>query len=266
MENEIASEILRKAGKKNYSGFEWQLVQTHLVLPSGKVKELWRPGKDAGDDSAQDLLAHLDSQIEQLNLRRQKVLSPYVNPRLVTGPPNEVVLQVGLRVPVQENHPHDSVATTDWIILSDNHLSYFEKAITLPQSLPENLAADILIHLRPPLDRSEDPKSEALKLVRTASLRLAPVSGMDNWVGIEGFIRLQRAAELPEPNNFADKWTEIIASEVNLVGFAQMSPSPPRIVDLQIVSTEAFVIPPSKKKITYKVSAHLTPKISARAK
>lgn len=168
VENEKAEEILISAGKKPYSGFEWQLVQTHLLSPSGELKELWRPGKDSGPEAAQELLQLLDNEIQTRNLKKGDVLAPYQNPRVLSLSDNELLLQVVLRVPVQENYPHDSTTSVDWIVLTEDQAKFFRDAIHSPQSVPLSLAADMLVHFRAPLDKAEDPKEDALvkKVIR----------------------------------------------------------------------------------------------------
>lgn len=248
--------MLRQGGVEPYGAHEWQLVQSHLLLGSGEIQELWRPGPDSGREDAADLIGALDKAIAQLELKPQPPLPGYTNPRLAAVGPGGLVMQVVLRFPPQPNVRGQRNLGVDWISLSAE-----EAAPLLPPAgigddtwdIPEALAAGLLIHFRPPVDIAMDEDEAALAQVTDVQLRariLGEVGGITH-VGLAGGLTMARppwAAPLTEDGG---KWIGIKRASFKARGFLAVNEGTGEIVDAAMELTQATLIPPDGREVRY---------------
>jgi len=97
VENDEAAEIIKKAGKNSYGGHQWQLVQTHLILPTGELQELWRPSHNTGGEDPEDLHKALQDAIDRLGLPELTELPR--KHKVVLDDPAGRAMEVTLRFP-----------------------------------------------------------------------------------------------------------------------------------------------------------------------
>jgi hypothetical protein len=260
VENEEAERILLEAGRKPYSGQEWQLVQTHLIMPSGELLELWRPGHNTGGDDPESLLTAMKTAITDLGLPEKPALPAYRSPRPTSIGEGAALIETVLRFPSQENFPRNHAYTIDWINLSADDIRQFIPSgdHILPTALPSELAAEILIHLRPPLDDAKDPQTKAMALVKAASLQLVSdtVGDGSRTVGFTGSLELKRDQSLPPAEDDDGKWSEILHNDIHVRGFVKFTESG-ALQDLQLVTVDTVFSPPNGKEITYNGMARL---------
>jgi hypothetical protein len=241
VDNDEAEEILRAHGKKPYAPQDWQLVQTHLIMPDGNMQELWRPGHNTGGDDPENLRKALERAIDEFDLKPQP---PITNQHTIPSVDAEgLVIEVNLRYPKQPNFQHNHAYTVDWIQLSKADIqSIVEDRVSKKQ------ASRILNHFRPPLDTASDLDEEALKLIDRARISLLP-SEEDGILHFVGEMSIG-GQELPV-EAMDDKWSTIHSAEVQIQGFVTLSESS-KVIDIQIVTTKASFVPPQGKEILFK--------------
>ena len=254
VENEEASDILLSKGKRPYVGQEWQLVQTHLILPSGALQELWRPGHNTGRDDPINLHRALQGAVEQLDLKASaRPSKPY---NAVQDDPEGAVLEVTLRFPKQENFPRDHAFTIDWIQLTAEELALLTSTENVPRALPADLAADVLVHFRPPLDEARDPTAKALASVTHSALKITKHEQQAdrNLLMVEGQLQMRDSVQVIEDHN--DKWSRILKGDLAISGYIELE-STGELADIQLLLASAAFTPPQGKKIHYQGFARL---------
>lgn len=263
VENDEAERILRAGGKEPYAEDQWQLVQTHLILKSGQIQELWRPGTDTGPNDALRLAAVLDVTISALGLSPGEPLPAYHNPRFDTVGEGGLLLRTVARFPLQENLQRKRTFAIDWITLDAADVAGLlppAGAGTAPYPISEDLATAVLIHLRPPLDTAQDLDETALKIVHAAGMRGRVLGERDGLtvVGLAGALSLVRPLWMGPPERLDDKWRALKQAHLKVQGFLLMDPHTRQVVDLQLETTEASLVPPDGRPVVYEATARIT--------
>ena len=258
MENDEAAPILASGGITPYTGQSWQLVQTHLIMPSGEIQELWKPGRDTGAADPDNLLAALDGAIEQLSLTRQPAPEITASRRLRDLEEGGMLLQLSLRIPPQEASPHERNFVVDWIPLGAADLDALrppQDALIYP--IPDALAARVLVHFRPSLDKGEDPDADAMAIMTAASLEGMVLSANDEQriVGLSGSMTMQNPQPIVDPGS--SHWLGINEASVSVIGYLTIDAKTEDVVDLRLVTEQASFVPPQGQPVHFRAAAQV---------
>lgn len=250
VDNATAAEILRKAGRTPYeTKEEWQLVQTHLLQPSGELVELWKPGATTGARDPENLAKALEAAIRELHLDpkpplpRQDLRAPHPGEALVL----DAVMRLDL--PPDGDYLGRPSLLVDRIGLTAEEVASLLPPGTSAYHVPQATAARLLAHLRPPRDTAQDPLEEALQRVHAVSLHGTPVQ--DGVVALQGALRMEAPPSAARrPDDLI--WSEILQVDLELEGFLAYDPATRQLQDLQLVTTRAGFVPPNGKTVTYR--------------
>ena len=287
MNNVVAQQILEDAGKIPYSGYDWQLVQTHLIFEDGSIEELWRPGHNTGSSDPEELIEALDGAVERLGLQPQPPIPSYVNPRLEAVGDGGVAMKVILRYPYQENFPRNHHYTLDWILYTSEDITEIlppDGREDEPYAVNEEVARDFMAHFRPYLDSGiseeygvHDPHAQAVARTSHASITGKPlesdgISPGTILIGLEGTIQMENLGEPvdvndPPPQVSGDgqtidqhdneKWVTIKSVTVSMKGYVLMDENTREVLDVQIALDSASLISPQDKEIQYQGMARM---------
>lgn len=259
VDNAAVEKILLAAGRRPYRGKEWQLVQTHLIEPSGALRELWRPQADSGATDALDLVKALDRAIVSLSLKEGAPLPGGVASSL--GAEESRVFESVIRFDLDRSGDYlgrprfaldrvgfgedDLAALLPGPSLADGALSF---------EVPREAAARLLISLRPPLDTAQDPEEDALAGVTLARLHGTPVmsSPKHQLIALDGALRIERPDEAGPPPKDPRFWSELIRVELSVRGFLVWNPTTRQLVDLQLLTDGATAALPGGGELRYR--------------
>lgn len=249
VDNATAAEILRKAGREPYeTKEEWQLVQTHLLQPSGELVELWKPGATTGAQDPENLARALDAAIRELGLEPQPPL-PRADLR-APHPGEALVLDAVMRLdlPPDGDYLGRPGLLVDRVGLTAEEITHLLPPAHGAYDVPQATAARLLAHLRPPRDTAQDPLEEALQRVHAVSLHGTPLD--DNVVALQGALRMEAPPSAARrPDDLV--WSEILQVDLQVEGFLTYDPATRTLQDLQLVTTRAEFLPPNGKPVTY---------------
>ena len=275
---------MQEAGKDIYSGYDWQLVQTHIIHQDGQIEALWRPGHNTGKADPERFNVALDKAIERLKLQASPAIPVYKNPRLEQAGQDGVALKVILRYPYQTNFPRNYTYTLDWIIYTSDAVSSLLPPVGKedePYEISSAVASDFMAHFRPFLDWGiseeygvHDPHEQAVSRTKRASLTGTPMESPSPdtvLIGLQGSILMENLGEpqmaedkptkqwTPPNDEFTheqiqhdkEKWIFIKSVDAKFKGYILMDASSREIQDFQIVLDSATLIAPNDKPIQY---------------
>lgn len=166
-----------------------------------------------------------------------------------------MLLQTVIRIPFQESSPRQRNFTVDWIPLSPADLDHLRPPVSPgTYTIPDDLAARILVHFRPALDKGLDPDAEALAIITAARMEAMPLSvGPEQTViGLSGTMRMDN----PTPVLGTGYWLAINAAEVTVIGYLTMDTTTRQIADLKLLIEAASFQPPQGGWVTFQGAAH----------
>jgi hypothetical protein len=261
LDNDQAAPILRKAGISPYEGYDWELVQTHLIFPDGHIEEFWRPTENGGSTDPPALKKALKDAIKKYNLNKfETPLTSYAQRK---GTVSGVRILTIVRVPPQKNYPVDASYGIDWIVIPENKLSelYPPTPDTISYEIPRDLAEEILIQFRIPLETDIDLDKDAKSHIKKISLSATQIPSQQGIKKIlfQGMVRMEDPRQLQSFESATDKWIKRVVEEIHISGYLLLNEESKAIEKFHFNIDDAYLIPPNKKKISFVGVGHLVP-------
>ena len=169
-----------------------------------------------------------------------------------------MLLQLSLRIPPQEASPHERNFVVDWIPLGAADLDARrppQDALLYP--IPDALAARVLVHFRPSLDKGDDLDVDAATIMTGASLEGMVLSANDaqTIVGLSGSMEMHNPQPTADQGN--NHWLGINEASVTVIGYLTIDAKTDEITDLSLVTDQAWFVPPQGQRIHFRGAAHV---------
>ena len=228
-------------------------MQTHLIFTDEEIQPLWRPQANTAEQDPKQLLGVLERAIEQYDIQpKTESLPKYHHPRFEQDGLHFLSV---VRIPFQENHDRQSAYAIDWIDIPSKRISELLPPTPSTQTyeIPSDLAQEILIQFRAPLETAQDPDSEVLKLIQESSIQAKQAQDIDGspLLVFTGSIRLATPKDYQPSHPEDDKRTRIVEEHIRIVGYAKWEPHTQKILQANWLIQEAYIIPPNGKKTRF---------------